>query len=73
MGIYDPSGLLAPLVIKLKLELRKLFGGELGWDDVIPKVNQEAWVALLTEILNIDSIQISLSVRPSDAVWSPEL
>ena len=39
MSIFDVSGLLSPLTIKLKLELKKLFRNEnvqLTWDDEIP-------------------------------------
>ena len=40
MSCYDPMGLICPLTIKLKLQLRILYGPEndLGWDEPIPEV-----------------------------------
>ena len=45
MGIFDPTGLISPITVKLKLELHKLFKLEntnLGWDETIPKTNKVA-------------------------------
>ena len=39
MSQYDPMGLICPLTIILKIELRNLFGPDvdLGWDEPIPR------------------------------------
>ena len=40
MGVFDPTGILAPITVKLKLELRRLFKPEdahLEWDAQVPQ------------------------------------
>merc|ERR1712239_17561 len=66
MSLYDPMGLLTPVLIKIKIELRRLFGGkhwELGWDDPIPDKVHRAWEILLTEFLTFPVITVPHSVR----------
>lgn len=36
IGVYDPLGFLAPVLIKRKLELRELIGGNVDWDEALP-------------------------------------
>ena len=76
MSLYDPTGLLSPITIKLKIELRRLFSKEssdLGWDDPIPSENHENWVRLLGEQLSQNDVTIDRSVNPVDAIGRPEL
>ena len=76
MSIFDVSGLLSPLTIKLKLELKKLFRNEnvqLTWDDEIPADLHPPWVKLLTELLSMPRVEVPRSVKPKDSIGSPEL
>ena len=76
MSLYDPIGLLSPLTIKYKIELRRPFSGEYGslnWDDPVHGEIHKEWESLLSECLKIDEICVSQSVRPSSAVGDPEL
>ena len=75
MGIFDPTGMLSPITVKLKLELRKLFkleNASLGWDDPIPKENPAAWEALVTELILLPIVMVPRSVKPQDSVGQPE-
>ena len=76
MSIFDVSGLLSPVTIKLKLKLKKLFRNEnvqLTWDDEIPADLHPPWVKLLTELLSMPRVEVPRSVKPKDSIGSPEL
>merc|ERR1712239_69874 len=75
MLLYNPMGLLTPILIKIKIELRRLFGGEhgeLGWDDPIPVEAHRAWEILISESLTFPVITLPQSVRPAAGVSLPE-
>ena len=75
-GIYDPTGMLSPITVKFKLELRKLFKKEtasLEWDAPIPLENQEAWAKLLEETLRLPTVVIPRSVKPPGTFGRPAL
>ena len=61
---YDPMGLICPLLIILKINLRDLFGPEveLGWDDPIPFEQHERWVQIISMLLHIDDIVLDRAV-----------
>lgn len=35
--LYDPLGLVAPVIIRAKLNIQELWKLNLGWDDAVPK------------------------------------
>ena len=76
MSLYDPMGLLSPLLIKLKIELRCLFSSEYGnleWDDPLLVEAHQAWEKLIAEFLSIPEICIRRDVRPTSVLGSPEI
>ena len=76
MSLYYPMGLLSHILIKIKIELRRLFRGEhgdLGWDDPIPVEAHKAWEILISEFLTFPVITVPRSVRPAAGVGLPEL
>ena len=72
---YDPMGLICPLLIILKINLRDKFGPglDLGWDDALPPGMHEKWVSVLLMFLSMDDIVISRAVRPDGIVECPEI
>ena len=70
MGNFDPLGLLTPLVVRGKILLRRLYGPDygLGWDDPIPKEEQDLWAELLQVAVDMKPIPFTRTVRPSQAV-----
>ena len=75
MSQYDPMGLICPLTIILKIQLRKLYGPDmdLGWDEPIPSNLHKEWVQTITMCLQIGEIVFSRSVRPAGVLDPPEL
>ena len=66
--LYDPMGFLTPILIKIKIGLRRLFGGEhgeLGWDDPIPVEAHRAWEILISKLLTFPVITVPRSVMPA--------
>ena len=75
MSQYDPMGIICPLTIIMKIELRNLFGSdtELGWDNTIPDGSREVWVKMLTMFLRMGEIIVKRSVRPEGVADVPEI
>ena len=75
MSQYDPMGIICPLTIIMKIELRNLFGPdtELGWDNTIPDGSREVWVKMLTMFLRMGEIIVKRSVRPEGVADVPEI
>lgn len=48
--IWDPLGILSPVLVEAKLELHKLALADRGWDDVIPEEEAEVWKDVLSNI-----------------------
>ena len=68
--IFDISGLLAPLLLKLKSDLRKLITFEPSWKLPIPDHQRAVWVnnfKIIEEVRDILYVRCSI---PSDAVSS---
>ena len=72
---YDPVGILSPVTVQLKIELRKLYSKELGlsWDADIPQEMKLEWVKLVKKLKSIDNIEIRRCVHDVDSVEDPEL
>ena len=66
MGNFDPLGLLTPLLVRGKILLRRLYGPDcqVGWDDALPKEEQDLWVDLLELAVKMKPINFARSVRP---------
>ena len=72
---YDPLGLLSPITIQLKIELRNLYNKELnlGWDDPIPRHLKENWIRILQLLKNAKKVRFRRCIRSKTAVGEPEL
>ena len=75
MSQYDPMGLISPLIIILKIQLRELYGPDkaLGWDEPIPEGLHRQWEELIAMFLEMGEIEINRAVRPAGVVDPPEL
>ena len=75
MSQYDPMGIICPIIIILKIELRKLFGPEadIGWDDAIPDRFRESWYRIISMCISMGDVAISRSARPSGVEDVPEI
>ena len=62
---YDPMGLVRPLLVILKIQLRDLYWPErdLWWDKPIPSDLHIEWVETITMFLQIVEIELNRSFR----------
>jgi hypothetical protein len=72
-SIYDPLGLIGPIVIKFKLLLQKLSGVDIGWDDKLETSLALEAKAALKEIVYAKDITFPRSVRPRGTKGNLEL
>lgn len=56
--IYDPLGLLSPVVITTKITLQKLWLSKVGWDDALPQPIVNKWKEFLNSLDNLHAIRI---------------
>ena len=57
--LFDPLGLLSPLVIKAKVLLQELWLQKLDWDESIPMNLYTSWENFKTNLSKIDNIEVS--------------
>lgn len=63
-SIYDPLGVLVPVVLKAKLILQDLCRKGLGWDDVVPTPIALEWTNWIEELHLLQDFKISRCLKP---------
>ncbi|XP_075156375.1 uncharacterized protein LOC142229674 [Haematobia irritans] len=66
--LFDPLGLLCPLVTKSKMLLQELWIQKLDWDESIPMYLDSLWQDFKSNLSQLDSIQIPRFVRTSSSL-----
>ena len=57
-SVYDPMGVLSPIVIKLKILFQDVCKRHIDWDEFLCKDHQEIWDALMKDIKLFESIEL---------------
>ncbi|XP_030844157.1 uncharacterized protein LOC100890944 [Strongylocentrotus purpuratus] len=65
MSIYDPLGLLAPVVLRGKQILQELCRKAVDWDDQLPDEQRSSWEKWRADLHNLDSISIQRCYKPA--------
>ena len=67
--IFDPMGLLIPLLLQAKLLLRATWvETDLGWDDSLPEELSSQWLTFLKSLLSLEDAAFPRSLWPEDEV-----
>ncbi len=67
--IFDPAGLLAPLLLEAKLLLRESWCVPgLGWDDPLPVDQSNRWIAFMKTLLSLKNVKFPRSLWPEGQV-----
>ncbi|GFX42041.1 uncharacterized protein TNCV_353481 [Trichonephila clavipes] len=56
--IFDPVGLMAPVISKAKIFLQRLWRSKLEWNDLLPAEEYREWQQFLESLENINNIEI---------------
>lgn len=64
--IFDPLGLLSPIIIVAKVLLQQLWLLKLGWDDSVPFDVARTWNQFVTSLCNLNNIRIPRHAVGSD-------
>ena len=56
--IFDPLGLLSPIIIKAKLIIQNLWQIKQEWDEPLPLTYKDAWLEIIKQINDISNIKI---------------
>lgn len=54
--IYDPLGLLGPIIVRAKIFMRQLWLFKLNWDDVLPLQFQQKWSDFVKDLVSLSSL-----------------
>ncbi|KAH9390521.1 hypothetical protein TYRP_022936 [Tyrophagus putrescentiae] len=65
-SVYNPTGIVAPFNLKLKLALRELWALKLRWDEPIPESNLKDAQELIREAELVNSMVAPRNVLPDD-------
>ncbi|KAK7930431.1 hypothetical protein WMY93_006826 [Mugilogobius chulae] len=63
-SIFDPLGMLSPVVLKAKKLLRDLCKRRIGWDDQIPETVSTEWLKWLQGLNLLDKFEMCRCLKP---------
>nr|XP_054760694.1 uncharacterized protein LOC129266961 [Lytechinus pictus] len=66
MSVYDPLGLLAPVILSGKQILQELCRSSSDWDDPLDDVLKVKWEKWRMDILQVERLSIKRCFKPSD-------
>ena len=67
-SVFDPIGLVTPVMTRFKLDLHSLVSCKFGWDEKVPDEYLDRWVRNLTDIQSLREVKFQRTVIPADAV-----
>ncbi|KAM8702168.1 hypothetical protein ACLKA7_000726 [Drosophila subpalustris] len=66
---YDPLGLIAPIITKMKIFLQALWKENLDWDESLPQSLHSSWIELTSQISFVCSLKFPRYVMLPAAKW----
>ncbi|XP_058817817.1 uncharacterized protein LOC131681123 [Topomyia yanbarensis] len=66
-SIFDPLGLLAPIVIKAKLVMQQLWELKMDWDEAPPGELVQVWLTFVQSLSDLNSLQVPRRVIGTQA------
>lgn len=64
-SIYDPLGVLAPVVLTAKMIMQDLSRMKIGWDDDLPEQVKRRWADWLTELPKLTGFRVDRCIKPA--------
>ncbi|KAL7838309.1 hypothetical protein AOLI_G00267130 [Acnodon oligacanthus] len=63
-SLYDPLGILAPVVLPAKTILQELCRLKIGWDELIPEHLAQQWCNWMKDLHLLDDFEVALCFKP---------
>lgn len=64
--LFDPLGLLGPVILIAKMLMQDLWRLQLEWDEPLPQTELETWNRFVSELLTINTIKIDRHVMTNE-------
>ncbi len=65
-SIYDPLGILSPVVLTAKKILQDLCRKKVGWDDTLPDSTVQEWMCWIQELHKLEDFEVDRCFKPTD-------
>ncbi|KAL7868352.1 hypothetical protein SRHO_G00097360 [Serrasalmus rhombeus] len=65
-SVYDPLGILAPVVLPAKAILQELCRLKIGWDDDLPENMKKRWSSWLTSLPALEHFSVARCFKPKE-------
>lgn len=65
--IFDPLGLLGPVIIEAKCIMQRMWQLKTGWDELLPPDLQATWTEFYGSLPKINNIRINRNVNPGNS------
>ena len=72
-GVWDPQGFAAPIIVKGKIGMRKLWRQDLDWDDPVTPDAKNEWCKFFKDLFLLEEVSFPRCLRPEGAVGNPSL
>lgn len=66
--LFDPLGILQPLIVLAKLFMQRLWGMDLDWDDTVPEGTVKMWKSFKSELEKVHKVEVPRFVLLENAV-----
>ncbi|CAH8492880.1 unnamed protein product [Dicrocoelium dendriticum] len=63
-SVYDPLGLISPVLLPAKLLLQGFVKRKLDWDEPLPAEDQQAWGKWLSKANGLNSLYVESCINP---------
>ena len=57
-SIFDPMGLISPIIVKVKLLIQEIWRRSLGWDEELPRYLIDQWNLWKNSVLKLSSLAV---------------
>jgi hypothetical protein len=66
--LFDPLGLLGPVILKAKLLLQQIWALKLNWDDRVPESIESTWLYFVDSLPAVSSLSIPRNIKCREPV-----
>ncbi|HWI49370.1 MAG TPA: hypothetical protein VNU45_14220, partial [Rummeliibacillus sp.] len=63
-SLYDPIGIISPVIISCKILFQELWLHNLAWDDLLPPVIHDKWIEIFKSLSDLANVSIPRCVCP---------